>query len=62
MSTLRTALLIPRIEIVARRCRRGHALGTGPMRAAAAARLEALATMAFKTRPAIDLRLRPGDE
>jgi hypothetical protein len=58
----KNCLLVPRIEIVARRCRRGNALGTGPMRTAAAARLEPLATITFKTRAAIDLRLRPGDE
>src|SRR5260370_34223426 len=55
-------LLIPRIEIVARRRGRGHAFGTRTVRPAAPAR-EALAATALETaRAAIDLRLRSGDE
>src|ERR1700694_5079659 len=54
-------LLIPRIEIVARRRRRGHAFGTRAVRPAAPAR-EALAIALEAARGAIDLRLRSGDE
>src|SRR5450432_3615647 len=55
-------LLIPRIEIVARGYRRGHAIGARAVRPAAAAR-EAFAWAALETgRATIDLRLRSGDE
>ena len=59
------ALLVPRIEVVARAYRRGHAVGAGTaMRpAAAAARRETFAAIAFEaTLGAVDLRLRSGDE
>src|SRR5712671_7518913 len=53
-------LLIPRIEIVARRHRRGQAIGAWAVRPAAAARETLSAFEAART--AIDLRLRSGDE
>src|SRR5258707_8350509 len=53
-------LLIPRIEIVARRHRRGQAIGAWAVRPAAATRETLSAFEAART--AIDLRLRSGDE
>src|SRR5258708_18648823 len=66
LPTLRSPryLLIPRIEIVARRRRRCRyvVVGARAVRPAAAAR-ETLAAIAFEpARGAIDLRLRSGDE
>ena len=63
MGAANSLLLIPRIEITARRYRRGHALGARAVRPAAAA-WKAIATIALEpaTRDAIDLRLRSGDE
>src|SRR5258707_5191473 len=53
-------LLIPRIEIVARRHRRGQAIGAWAVRPAAAAR-ETLSAFEAARAP-IDLRRRSGDE
>ena len=55
-------LLIPRIEIVARGGRRGHAFGTRAMGAAPPPRKTLAATALELPWAAIDLRLRPGDE
>jgi len=57
-------LLIPRIQILAGRGRRGHALGTRAMRPAATARETFAATAAFfiPAGCAVHLRLRAGDE
>jgi hypothetical protein len=57
-------LLVPRIEIIARRGRRyGCAIRARAMRPAAAARRETFAAIALEAaRAAIDLRLRSGDE
>src|SRR5437879_8987346 len=54
-------LLVARIEIVARRCRRGHVVGTRAVWPPPPPR-EALATALETARAAIDLRLRSGDE
>src|SRR5258705_3702681 len=53
---------IPRIEIVARGGRRGHAFGTRAMGPAPPPRKTFAATALEIARAAIDLRLRPGDE
>ncbi len=57
-------LLIPRIEIIARRDRRGHAFrARAVLRPTAAARRETFAAIALEAGgAAIDLRLRSGDE
>src|SRR5882724_4158100 len=55
-------LLIPRIEIVARGGRRGHAFGTRAMGPAPPPRKTIAAAALELARIAIDLRLRPGDE
>src|SRR2546430_16739386 len=55
-------LLIPRIEIVARRGRRGHAFGTRAMGPAPPPRKTLAATALELPWAATDLRLRPGDE
>src|SRR5260370_19462871 len=58
---LAPVLLIPRIEVVARCCRRGHAFGARTVRPAAPPRKTVAAT-AVEAARAIDLRLRSGDE
>src|SRR3982074_2628143 len=55
-------LLIPRIEIVARGCRRGHAVGARAVRPASPPRKTLAAAALEALRSAIDLRLRSGDE
>jgi hypothetical protein len=55
-------LLIPRIEIVAGRGRRGCALGARAVRPATTAWETFAAGIAFKTGGAVHLRLRAGDE
>jgi hypothetical protein len=55
-------LLISRIEIVAGPGRCGHALGARAVRSATTARETFAAGIAFKTRGAVHLRLRAGNE
>src|SRR5258707_336612 len=63
VGTTRDALLIPRIEIVARRHRcRGHAVGARTMRPPPPSRETLALTGVEAAGAAADLRLRSGDE